>query len=197
MVVRPLPRYRIALLPVLAACGVVPFAGGPAMAHPHIFVDTIAEMVMDKGRIQSVRVRWTFDPLYSGMLLGAYDADGDGTFNDAEERLVYENSFRQFGQSGYYTLLLSGREPRPWKQATGFAAAVADDRVSFVFTVDLVAPADPAAGEMELAVYDPTNYVYFGLVGEQPVTFSGQGSERCAYEFTRSEIMVRIDCGDD
>src|ERR1051326_2776882 len=45
---------------------------GSASAHPHVFVDYAITLLFDDHGAQAVRVSWTFDEMYSSMLLHDY-----------------------------------------------------------------------------------------------------------------------------
>lgn len=57
-----------------------------ATAHPHVFVDSRMEVVLQDGAVTAVRLTWTYDAFFSLMLtedLGL-DPDGDGVLTAAE-----------------------------------------------------------------------------------------------------------------
>jgi ABC-type uncharacterized transport system substrate-binding protein len=60
-------------------------AAGPALAHPHVFVDAKAELVFSApGTITAVRNIWQFDRAFSEYAIQGLDADDDGKLSDAE-----------------------------------------------------------------------------------------------------------------
>ncbi|MCA0922409.1 DUF1007 family protein [Pseudooceanicola nanhaiensis] len=70
---------------LLAACTLWPAMAG---AHPHIFVDTGLTFVTDDaGRLTGVEVLWSYDELYSLLILEdmSLDADYDGVLTEAEQ----------------------------------------------------------------------------------------------------------------
>ncbi len=43
---------------------------GPALAHPHVFIDTAIEAIMSPdGRVDAIRISWTYDEFYTLMIL--------------------------------------------------------------------------------------------------------------------------------
>lgn len=76
-------RWMIALI----ACG-LPISAG---AHPHVFIDTGLEFVVDDtGNLTHVRVTWAYDEFYSLLVLEdmKLDQDGDGVLSADEERVL-------------------------------------------------------------------------------------------------------------
>ena len=64
-------------------------AASPALAHPHIFIDTTIEVLLDdQNRAIAVRIGWTYDSLYSLSIIAdrGLDADWDGALTDAEAK---------------------------------------------------------------------------------------------------------------
>ncbi len=60
----------------------------PAAAHPHVFIDTGLEFIVDEaGQLTHVRVTWAYDELYSLLLLEdmQLDQDFDGVLTESEQ----------------------------------------------------------------------------------------------------------------
>jgi ABC-type uncharacterized transport system substrate-binding protein len=68
---RILRHAAAALLPLLAA--------GAASAHPHVFADAAVEVRFGARGLEGVRVAWTFDELFSSMVLQEYDRQRTAT----------------------------------------------------------------------------------------------------------------------
>ncbi len=63
----------------------------PALAHPHIFIDTGLEIIFDEtGQLTHVKVTWAYDDFYSLLLAEDYriDQDGDGSLTPEEEAQI-------------------------------------------------------------------------------------------------------------
>lgn len=60
----------------------------PALAHPHIFIDTGLEVIFGgNGKVTHVKVTWVYDDFYSLLLAEDFgiDQDGDGALTEEEE----------------------------------------------------------------------------------------------------------------
>ena len=56
-------------------------AAGPALAHPHVWIDTRIEVILDaENQATGLRISWTYDDLYSLYIIGdkGLDPDWDG-----------------------------------------------------------------------------------------------------------------------
>ena len=63
----------------------------PLAAHPHIFVDTGLEVVVDaEGRVTHLRVTWEYDELYTLLITEDYgvDQDYDGVLSPADREII-------------------------------------------------------------------------------------------------------------
>lgn len=63
----------------------------PALAHPHIFVDTGVEITMDAaGALSHVKITWTYDEYYSLLITEdlKIDQDFDGVLTDEDNALL-------------------------------------------------------------------------------------------------------------
>lgn len=89
-------------------------AAAPGLAHPHVWVDTGIEVILDaEGRAAALRIRWDYDEFYSLLIVEerGLDADHDGTATPAEKRAL--NGFDMKWQEGFAgdTYALSGDTP--------------------------------------------------------------------------------------
>lgn len=83
----------------------------PALAHPHVFIDTGVEVIFDdEGRLTHVRVTWAYDDFYSLLLAEDYgiDQDGDGALTPEEEAKI--TGFDANWVEGYYGDLVAKLE---------------------------------------------------------------------------------------
>ena len=74
---------------VLAVLGLI-VVSQPALAHPHVFIDTGLEVIFDdQGRATGIRISWTYDEYYSLVIAEekGIDPDYDGAATDAEAKL--------------------------------------------------------------------------------------------------------------
>ena len=72
----------------LHAVAVLALSATPAVAHPHIFIDTALEVILDADhRATAVRVVWVHDDFYSMVMLQdrELDLDGDAKLTPEED----------------------------------------------------------------------------------------------------------------
>jgi len=170
--------WMLALM-IMAAAGIT---AGPAVAHPHVWIDAQVEVVLDdQDRAVAVRIGWTYDPFYSLFITGdmGLDPDGDGRLLPAElARLQGFDMNWQPGFDGDSHVSLDGvalalGPPEDW-------GATYDDSGGQITTTHLRRLAAPAAigtATLVVAVYDPGYYTAYALLPDPKVT-GGSGACR-------------------
>ena len=72
-------NYRRAVASMLFA-----LCAAPALwAHPHVFIDSSLEFEMSGRDCVGIVVSWTFDVVFSADIIGQFDKDRDGAFDEA------------------------------------------------------------------------------------------------------------------
>ncbi|THH37500.1 DUF1007 family protein [Aliishimia ponticola] len=136
-----------------------------AAAHPHVFVEAGLRLIVDgSGRLEAVEVGWTYDELYSLLILEdkGLDADGDGVLNSSEQAAlagfdmnwVADFAGDLFLQKGDAALEL-GR-PVPLSTELG-----KDGRITTWHRRAVGVPAQ----DVVVQAYDPTFYTAYDLGG--------------------------------
>ncbi|MGJ8545667.1 MAG: DUF1007 family protein [Sulfitobacter sp.] len=148
----------------------------PLGAHPHIFVDTGLELIVDgQGRATHVRVTWAYDALYSLLVTEdmGLDADGDAVLSPAEEAQLrgfdanWIDGFEGDLEARFAgaKLALSGpQEP---------TAKMREGRIVTTHLRQIETPPDMAKGALEFAPYDPTFYTAYDVTMGSKVTGRG------------------------
>ena len=173
---RPSVASGVAVLAAAALAG-----AQPAAAHPHVWIDARASLVMADGLLQGVAVEWALDVFVSALLIEDFDSDGDGAFDAAETAAIYDQTFSGLAEYGYYThLTVDGIDIGP-SEVRDFSPAIAGDAVVYRFTVPLAVPVDPTRERVELAFYDETYYVDVALV-EPGIALVGAEGLGCTLE---------------
>lgn len=141
-------------------------SGAPALAHPHIFIDSGLELVFDsRGQLAAVRVTWAYDEFYSLMQLEelGLDPDGDGELTEAEleELAGFDTNWVEGYEGDLY--VTAGGEKVALAGPIRAGARMEEGRIVTWHTRPLVTRIDPAAAEVVLKVYDPTYYTAYTL----------------------------------
>ncbi len=151
--------------------------GAPALAHPHVFIDTGVEMIFDgQGRVAALRISWTYDEFYSLVLVQdrGLDADGDGEATPAENAAL--GGFDMDWDPGFAgdTYALAGDRPLALGPPAEWTAAYSAGRLTSTHLRRLETPFDPTAGPLVIQTYDPGFYTAYTIASD-PVLTGGQG----------------------
>lgn len=165
---------------ILGLLATVPAA--TVRAHPHVFINNVTSVVFEGGKVVALRMEWSFDEVFSMLILEDFDKDRDKRFSKAELTTLEEGAFSNLRFLSYFThLRLGAAEPKPVEHVRGFDATVKAGIVHYSFTVPLETPVDPRQTPFAFSVYDDSFYVAVELDKHDPVRIAGTGSEGCHY----------------
>lgn len=170
-----LVTMRLSLIHVGVHVGVL--AAGPVSAHPHVWIDTRIEVILnDANQATGLRIGWTYDDLYSLYVVGEMqlDPDWDGKLTPEEEaRLAgfdmgWDEGFAgdTYALIGDRALVLSG--PADW------TASYAEGRITSTHLRQFDSPVPLGEVPLIIQVYDPGYYVAYSIPYD-PVLTGGQG----------------------
>lgn len=156
----------------------------PALAHPHIFIDTRYEVILnDRNEATALRIGWTYDELYSLLIFGdlALDPDGDGVLTAEEETRL--NGFDMKWIEGFEgdTYVLIGGQPVAISGPRDWTASYGEGRLSSTHYRDLVTPMPVGEVPLVIQAYDPGYYVAHVILPPAVVT-GGTGCTAQVFE---------------
>ncbi|NVO57145.1 DUF1007 family protein [Rhodobacteraceae bacterium B1Z28] len=145
----------------------------PVMAHPHVFIDTGLEFIVDEaGQLTHVRVTWAYDEFYSLLVLEdmKLDQDADGILTTAEEsRLTGFDAQWVEGYNGDL-VLTAGDVPVVLSRPQEPRATTEDGRIVTSHLRKVEGGSVPA-NALSAKAFDETFYTAYELT--RPVTVSG------------------------
>jgi hypothetical protein len=101
-------------------------APAQTLAHPHIWIDATLTLKLERERIDSVRVEWTFDEFFSAVLLEDFDLDRSGHFDEAETERIYDQIEPNLRILGYMTHVQAGLDYQKLERIRDFRAVIDD-----------------------------------------------------------------------
>jgi ABC-type uncharacterized transport system substrate-binding protein len=161
---------RTLLVALLLAAG-----PGPAAAHPHIWVTYGIGLPLGPRGLEAVEFVWTFDELFSGMILA--DAGGRG---DAATRV----HLRTLRSIPYVIEVAVNGVPVPVGEVRDLAVSVAGAQVTYRFSIPLSMALAPP-GVIDIHVDDPGLFTAFTLRAADPAEIRSSGPFRAACERVR------------
>jgi ABC-type uncharacterized transport system substrate-binding protein len=177
---------------ICTALAALVLSAGTAAAHPHIFIDTALEVIIDADhRATAVRVVWVYDDFYSLLMLQdrGLDPDGDAKLTPEEEvklsgfDMAWDADF-----AGDLYLLDKGTVPVAMGRPRDWSARVEQGRIVSVHVRDITVPVAIAAGPLVLQVYDPTYYTGYTILGTP--LLSGPGAAGCSVQVFEPDLTA-------
>ncbi len=152
------------------------FTATSLSAHPHVFIDTGFELIVDgDGRLTHVRVIWEYDELYSLLITEDLGLDGDGDGALTSAGIAQLRGFDMHWVEGFNGDLVieTGERRVALSGPQSFTASFADGRVTSTHLRAFDQPVMP--GEVAtLRPYDATYYTAYDVT--RPVMVTGGGS---------------------
>ena len=140
---------------------------GPAFAHPHVFIDTTLDLHLTaEGQITAVTITWTYDELFTLLVLEerGLDPDGDGLLTDDETASL--SGFDMDWQADFPgdTYVFSGSSPMALSPPQDWSATVDGGRVTSRHTRHLAVPLGQETAPIIVKSYDPEFYTAYRII---------------------------------
>ena len=144
--------------------------GGPASAHPHVWVTVKSELTFTSdGKVAAVVHDWVFDEMYSSFATQGLAKPGDLVKREQFAPLARENA-GGLADVGYFTTLKVGGKSVDFGSVTDYWMEERPDHlVEFHVTVPLKEPTKPSK-YLTLRVADPEYFIDFEYDDKTPIT---------------------------
>lgn len=179
---------------------------GPAVAHPHVFIDTGFGLVFDEaGRLSAVRVEWAYDEFYSLLMIEEYGLDADGDGIPEPERLgafAGRDVDWSAGFPGDFSVTVDGTEVA-LAPPDDHAASWREGRYVTTHVRPLAAPLEVTGRAVVARSYDPTYFVAYDVpeepqvIGRDDCRLTREAADRAAAEADYGDALAAIDTSGD
>jgi ABC-type uncharacterized transport system substrate-binding protein len=161
----------------------------PVSAHPHVFINDKVSVTFTAGTLQGIGFTWTFDEMFSSMILSDYDPTHTGHFDAARARALKEGAFDNLKNYHYFVALAIGSRPVEHFTIERFTPSVSDARkLVYAFFIPLNIPVQPAGQTVRLTVYDDSYYVAFDLLHLDDVTVQAGPDVTCSLSIEKTKV---------
>ena len=166
---------------------------GALAAHPHVFVDAQAEMLVDEqNRLTGVRLHLIFDEIYTAYMAEALelDADKDGVWSDEEQIFAAEQNLNGLDMWNWYTHVrpAGGGAKLALKPAEDAHAMQIGDRFALSYIAPLETPAALEGAGVEVRLYDPDFFTSIALLAESDGATMNPLRAGCALERAAAHV---------
>ena len=146
--VRTMALVFLSFLPVLAAS-----------AHPHVFIDCKAAVIFEGDKVTGFHLEWTFDEMFSQMIIADYDRAGKGSFSPTESEELRKGAFDNLRNYHYFLAVYVDGAPERTLSIRDFRPSIRKGRLVYDFTIPLAISVPPAGRELRITVYDDSYYL--------------------------------------
>jgi ABC-type uncharacterized transport system substrate-binding protein len=155
-------------------------AAGPAVAHPHVWIEMRSDVVFnEQGQVTALNLMWTFDDGYAQVALEGLDANGDGVYSAGELEPLTRENIASLKDYDFFTVLRFNGEKQAQGEVKEFGQIWSNDKLQLHLQVPLKTPVDPTKGEFVAKVYDPDFFIAMDFAKDEPVTAIGPMPKNC------------------
>ena len=177
-------RRLLAGLPLLFVVGIV-----PVLAHPHVFISDKIAVLFDGGTLQGISFQWTFDDMFSNMILSDYDPKGTGQFDAAHVKAVKEGAFDNLENYHYFVAMTIGTRPMTHFKIERFMPSVTEKKkLVYSFFIPLNVAVQGKEQSVRLTVYDDTYFVAFDLLHLEDLTVTSGPDISCELAIEKTKV---------
>ena len=169
------------------AVAVLSLAATPALANPHVWVESRITFELEDHRVEALTFAWRFDDFFSSHAIRTHDLDGDGALGAEEARSLRTDAFDPLARFDYYVHVWVEDTKRDGHEVDRFSARVEDARLVFEFSVPVAPPADPDEGPVVVSLFDGENEVDFQFAESNFLLVDGDLSSGCGFRVARGQ----------
>jgi ABC-type uncharacterized transport system substrate-binding protein len=175
-------------VPVL--CGVIALSAGPAVGHPHVFVDGGVNFVFEDNSLVALDVTWLYDDFETLYMLSSYNLslNANGELDEVDRRTLVRHRSNWPSDFDGSAHLSVGGQPASLQWPKDLNAQIVDGRLRVTFRRYLDEPVGLTGLAAEVAFYEST-YFYAFAITEQPLLI-GSGS-RCNEEVLKYDLTAQ------
>ena len=157
---------------------------GAASAHPHVFVESRAEVVFDEaGRLSAVRHVWSFDEAFTAFAVQGLDENGDGELSREELQPLAQVNVESLAEYDFFTFLHQDGADIAFEPPSEYWLDFYGGRLTLFFTLPLREARVIDASNVELDVFDPNYFVAFEMTQDTPFAMV-DAPPTCTLDFT-------------
>lgn len=167
-----------------------------ALAHPHVWVDSIVTAHMENGKVTAIKEDWLFDEDFSASVLGdvrkakGMAGPSKAPLTPGEIAKLQQNAFSNLKNYDYFThIWLNGEAMKIKPDVEGFSVRIEGDQLRYFFTVRPAEPILlPKGKPLTVGVWDDSYYVDVGPAKGKGAAIDGRGSESCQSRIVEDKV---------
>jgi len=157
-----------------------------SQAHPHVFIDAKIQVHFDKSGLSGFNVSWTFDNMFSELMIDEFDTDFDDLLSKDEQKVIYQKAFVNLKKFGYFTEIRINGKAFDIKYVANFSAKNNDGILSYSFFIPCHTPIQSSDKTIEVYTYDNSYYMDVSLTNSS-VSFTNSTPYQIGSEVVEDE----------
>jgi len=150
-------------------------------AHPHVFIDAQVKVYFDASGVKGYKITWTFDKMFSELMIDEFDDDVDDQFNEQEQKLIYQKAFSNLKKFDYFTKILIDGKPFEIKYITNFKAQIHDEVMTYSFFIPCPIAISTSEKSVKIYTYDESYYMDVSLTNSA-ISFANSSTYNISYQ---------------
>jgi ABC-type uncharacterized transport system substrate-binding protein len=165
-------------------------AASPAVAHPHVWVTSKAEVVFEGGKLIGIDHQWTFDEFYTAMAIQGLDTNNDGVYSREELAELAKVNMEGLAEFEFFTFAKRDQTKLAFAAPTGAWLDHKDGILALRFRLPLKEPAIADQPGFSFAVHDPSSFIAFELAKGEAVTLGAGAPQGCKIALAEAETAA-------
>jgi ABC-type uncharacterized transport system substrate-binding protein len=159
---------------ILAALASLSIAAPSALAHPHVWITMKSEVVFaPDGSATGVRHHWTFDDMFSVFVTQGIDAKKKGEFTREELAPLAKVNVESLKDFDYFTFAKANGSKTEFNEPINYFLTFDAKEIALTLHFTLPFKAPITAKDFAVEIYDPSYFVDFSFVGNEPAALTG------------------------
>lgn len=164
-----------------------------AKAHPHVFINSEVNISFDSIGIIGFNIQWTYDMMFTELMLNEFDSNGDKKFDSKEIKKLYSKAFSNLKKHNYLTHIFIANTELNIKKITLFNAEIKNGQMIYSFFIPVKIVAKNEFQNIKIYCYDESYYMDMIFNEDNPLvlqnadnfitSFSNGEDENMAYYF--------------
>lgn len=161
-----------------------------AVAHPHVFIASRVSLDVKNGAMNRLSIDWTFDELFSQMIVADYDRGKKGYFTASEAAALKKGAFDNLRNYHYFLALFVDKKPRALPPIVDFKPSMLGGRLAYSFALPLDVPIPAAGRELRLTIYDVTYYLAFDRLQASDIEITSDGTASSEVFIVKTKVKA-------
>jgi ABC-type uncharacterized transport system substrate-binding protein len=168
-------------------------AAGAAWSHPHVFVTNQMEVHFEGENLSGIAFRWTFDAVFSAMILADHQPDIGGRFTAKQITAIKTGAFDNLAKFHYFLEFRVGDRKIERFTIQRFSAEVIEsDTLVYSFFVPLNLAVKSAEQTLRLTLFDEAYSVAFTPVSLDELDVVSDGKIKVIPSVEKSDIRPLV-----